>query len=187
MSGELVLRVRVIRDGDLDREIAGIARMTFVRQDGELFVRCAPSSADEVRGALARAGMTSELAEPRARRASLRAAVVRSLAPVRSDALCDTVEVRRPSLGEAVDLVRAMTRDVLRRRDRERRERVRALLRDEDQLLSCRRVLWAEPRVLRAAKVPGARPVVFDRDGVRHAPEVISFASAGQLARWALA
>lgn len=187
MSGDVTLHVEVVRDGDIDREIAALPRITFVRREGELYVVCGTDSAAETRAALARAGLSTDIARLGPRGASLRAAIVRSLAPARSAAVTDTVEIRRPSLGEAVDLVRVMTTDVLRRRERERRERLRALLRDEDRLLSWRRVLWAEPRVLRAAHIPGARPVVFDRDGVERAPEIVSFASRGELARWATA
>src|SRR5207253_2017157 len=115
----------------------------------------------------------------------LRAAIVPSLTPLASPAVVDTVDVRSPGLGEAIDLVRELTGGLFRRRVRERRERTRALLRRDDEVLSWRRVLWAEPGMLRAGRIAGARPVVFDRDGVEHARERVTFACSADVARWA--
>ena len=187
MSDELTLRARVVRGGDLDREIAALPWIGFVRHDGALFIRCAASLAEEVVAALARSGIAAEGAPLRPSRLGLRAAIVPNLFPLASPAIVDTVDVRAPALGEAIDLVRALTGGLLRRRNRERRDRIRALLRCDDQLLSWRRVLWAPPAVLRAAHITGARPVVFDRDGIEHARERITFAGCADVARWASA
>jgi len=187
LSEELTLRARVVRDGDLDREIAGLPWIGFVRHDGALFIRCAASSAEDVVAALARSGIAAEPAPLRPSRPGLRAAIVPNPFPLASPAIVATVEVRSPALGEAIDLVQALTGGLLRRRGRERRDRIRALLRRDDQLLSWRRVLWAPPAVLRAAHIAGARPVVFDGDGVEHAPERVTFAGSANVARWASA
>ena len=180
-----MLRARVVGGGDLDREIAGLPWIGFVRHDGGLFIRCAASLVEDVVAALARSGVAAEAASLRPSRAGLRAAIVANLFPLASPAIVDTVEVRSPALGEAIDLVRSLTGGLLRRRGRERSDRIRGLLRREDQLLSWRRVLWAPPAVLRVAHIPGARPVVFDGDGVEHAPERVTFAGSADVARWA--
>ena len=187
MREERTLRAQVVRLGELDREIADLPWIVFVRQDGSLFVRCPAPLVVEAVAALARAGVETGPSAIDPRSPALRPAIVTSLAPLASRSLVDTVFVRTPPLGEAIDLVRARTRSLFRRRARERRAETRLLLRDEDRMLSWTRVIWADADLLRSGRVPDARPVVFDPGGLGHVREHIAYTRSAELARWAAA
>lgn len=114
---------------------------------------------------------------------TLVAAIASTLEPLdRGNVALDVVSIRPVSVGEATRRLRPSGGLLRRRRDADV-VRCRAVLREADRVLAWRRVLWAERAVLRRG-LPGARPVIFDRDAVHASAERWTFASDERLTRW---
>lgn len=179
----MTFEVRVAARGDVDGAIAELGRARIERSAGRVFVTCEGVPERTAVALLARAGLAATSAAPLLV-PSQRSAIVSHLRPVALDGVHDVLSVRCASLGEAIDLVRAETRDVLGRRAGERRARLALLLHERDRVLLWRRVVHAPFALLRSRAIPGARPIVFDPNGAQHAAERLAFASAGALAAW---
>ena len=179
----MTLELRVVAAGDVDAAIAELREVRLERYGGRLHLTCDRAPTAVVTAVLARAGLHATPVTP-SDAPPLRAAVVGHLDPVGFADARDVVSVRCAPLGEAIDLVRATTRDLFGRRARERRERVASLLHERDRVLLWRRVLYAPSGLLRARRIPGARPLVFDPDGAERAPERPCLASARRLSAW---
>lgn len=179
----MTLELHVVAAGDLDAAIAHLGEVRLERHAGRIHMDCDRAPVTDVIAALARAGLEAMPVTPPAAPA-MRPAVLDHLDPISFAETRDTVSVRCAPLGEAIDLVHAATRDLFGRRARERRERLASLLDERDRLLLWRRVLYAPSALLRARRIPGARPLVFDPDGAARAAERSSFASAGRLSAW---
>jgi len=99
----------------------------------------------------------------------------------------DVVEARPVPLAEASAALLS-PRDLWRTASRDDRDRCRRLLRDEDDVLAWRRIVWCPTRAVRAVAARARlRPVVFDRDGLDRAPFRWTHASDGAIARWLFA
>ena len=179
----MTLELRVAAPGDIDAAVAHLREVRLERHAGRIHIVCDRAPISDVIVALARAGVDATPVVPSAAPA-LRPAVVDHLDPISFAETRDVVSVRCAPLGEAIDLVRAATRDLFGRRAPERRERLASLLQERDRLLLWRRVLYAPSGLLRTSRIPGVRPLVFDPDGAARAPEHPSFASAGRLSAW---
>ena len=179
----MTLELHLASRGDLDAAIADLREVRLERYAGRIHLSCDRASVDDIVATLARAGMESLPVTPPAAPA-MRPAVLDHLAPISFGETRDVLSVRCAPLGEAIDLVRAATRDLFGRRARERRERLASLLQERDRVLLWRRVLYAPSGLLRARRIPGARPLVFDPDGAARAREHLVFASAHLLSAW---
>jgi len=177
-----VLRVEVVARGDVDVALASLGQVRLERRAGQVLLTCPDASL--ATAALARAGLSAAPADQLSAGGPLRTALVSHLDPLRAEDIVDVIHLRCPPLGEAITLVRAATRDLFGRRERERREMIAALLHERDRLIAWRRVIHAPASVLRARRMRGVRPLVFDRDGLAHAGERTVLASRRALAAW---
>jgi len=177
-----VLRVEVVVRGDIDLALASLRQVRLERRAGQVLLMCPDASL--ATAALARAGLSAAPADQLSAGRSLRTALVSHLDPLRAEDIVDVIHLRCPPLGEAITLVRAATRDLFGRRERERREMIAALLHERDRLIAWRRVIHAPASVLRARRMRGVRPLVFDRDGLSYAEERTVLASRRALAAW---
>jgi alkylated DNA nucleotide flippase Atl1 len=181
-----LLRIEGRAPAELDTCLAQLPWARLVRSDAGLHLECAGDAVGRATALLARAGVCGAVTE----RAlpppiDLVPAVMSDLRPVTVAGVVDSVVVR------SLDVAEATSRLLLRGRrialvGRRRRDAggVRAILRSEDHVLAWRRVLWARPSVLRSRQVPGARPVVFDRDAVERSPERFALSRSNELTRW---
>ena len=179
----MTLELHVAAQGDVDAAIAHLCEVRLERHAGRILLSCDRAPVADVIATLARAGVEGMPVPPMAAPA-MRPAVLDHLDRISFTETRDVVSVRCAPLGEAIDVVRGATRDLLGRRARERRERLASLLQERDRLLLWRRVLYAPSGLLRSRRIPGARPLVFDPDGAARAPEHPSFASARRLSAW---
>jgi len=179
----VTLELRVVAPGDLDAAIADLREVHLERRVDRTFITCHRAPVADVIAVLARAGLEcAPTAPPPA--PAMRAALLAHLDRIDFTETREVVSVRCAPLGEAIDLVHAATRDVFGRRARERRERIASLLRESDRVLLWRRILYAPAGLLRSRRIPGARPLVFDPEGIDRARERLSFVSAGRLSAW---
>ena len=179
----MTLELHVVAPGDLDAAIADLREVRLERRAERTFITCDRAPVAAAIAALARAGVEGTPMTPSTAPA-MRAAVLGHLEPIAFAETRDVVSIRCASLGEAIDLVRDATRDLFGRRARERRERIASLLHERDRLLLWRRILYAPSGLLRSRRIPGARPLVFDPEGIDHARERLSLVSAQRLSTW---
>ncbi|HYK97399.1 MAG TPA: hypothetical protein VEU77_03300 [Candidatus Acidoferrales bacterium] len=179
----MTLELHVVASGDLDAAIADLREVRLERRAARTFITCDRAPLASVIAALARAGIEGSPVTPPTARA-MRAAVLGHLDPIVLAETRDVVRIRCVPLGEAIDLVRDATRDLFGRRSRDRRDRIAALLHERDRLLLWRRILYAPSALLRARRIPGARPLVFDPEGADRARERVSLVSARRISTW---
>lgn len=168
---------------DVDRELWSLGRVVFIRGAGRTVAETdAPAAA--VRRAFARSGVGVEESTMVDRPSPpLRPAIATTLEPLGDVAArYDVLTLRPVEAGEASRKLLASSWPLRRRRSRDL-ERCRQVLHDEDRALAWRRVLWAEPRVLRQL-LPHARPVVFDHDAIERCAERWTFARDHAVGRW---
>lgn len=168
---------------DLDSHIAHLGWSRLIRSDGELLLECAAEDAPRAAALLARAGARCLAARPRTVPGDLVPAIVDHLVPVTMPGAIDRVTLRPLDIGEATARVLSARRAIFR--GRREHGGVRTILRGDDRLIAWRRVLWARPSLLRAQRVRGARPIVFDRGALERAAERFANRRAGELTRWA--
>lgn len=171
-------------EGDIDGHLASLQWVRFERRDGYVSLECRAVDAAVVGAMLARAGLRLERAEPRPPVASLRPAIVSHLVAFERADILDVVTIRAASLSEAVSSLAPRHRWPFAARDDGRRKRTRALLRGEDAGYIWRRTLFAPASLLRARRLAGVRPVVFDRTALERGNERIGFALDGALGAW---
>ncbi len=185
MTGNLTYRVRVSGSrGDIDRHVAPLAWVRLERRDGSVYLECRAVDAGVVGAMFARAGIRLEPAEPRLPVASVRPAIVSHLVAFERGDVHDVVTIRAISLGEALSSLAVARRWPFAGRHEDRRDRTRALLRGQDVGYTWRRTLFAPAAVLRARRLAGVRPVVFDRAALERVPERVGFAQDGALGAW---
>ena len=110
-------------------------------------------------------------------------AVARTLGPLGGlPVRCDVVSLRQVSVAQATRSLHRRPR-LPRRSSPHDTARCRAILREEEHVLAWRRIVWAEPSVLRHRR-GGIRPIVFDHDALHRSAERWIFASDGQVERW---
>lgn len=172
---------------DFDACLARLGGGTLTRAAGVTYLATA-GSFEDVERHLALAGVrASHCGGAPTPAAGQRAALALDLAPLESTQLLDVVEVRSIPLGDALSLL-SRRRLPLFRVPQTARIACRKLLREEDQLVAWRRVVWCSLASLRGLRGHlRVRPIVFDRTALqRHAPRW-AYVSSGELARWAFA
>ncbi len=184
MTGAVIVALETAGARDLDGELWSLPPLRLVRLGGATFAELHGATREAAIPAFARAGVGLSptdlvIAPP----AALVAAVATTLEPLaRSVAAYDVLSVRPVSTADATRTLRR-ARGLLRRRGGADLARCRAVLHEEERVLAWRRVLWAEPKVLRRG-LPGVRPVVFDRRAIDRSAERWTFASEARITRW---
>jgi hypothetical protein len=176
------MRVEPLGAGDLDAAVCLLRVARLVRIDAAAFLECPSELASDARVLLARAGVLTGACEPLPELPPhLIPARAEHLEPVVLPGSVDSLALRVLGTGEAADRLRTRRPFGRARFDV---DRVRAVLRGDDQLIAWRRVLWADRRIFRARAPKGIRPVVFDRDAISSGAERWTPAGAGAVGRW---
>jgi len=182
------LRLEAVQRVAFDCRLARLGAGRLTRSEHNTYLET-DRGLDEVTHELALAGVrvTRCLALPGAA-ASFRPAIAFDLTPL-GDGLqgIDVVEVRAVPLSEASAALMRRRLPWLRS-SRRSREACRRLLRDDDTVLSWRRIVWCSVGSLRVARARvRLRPVVFDRDALGGRALQWTYASDGAIERWAFA
>lgn len=182
------LRLEALRCAAFDACLAHLGGGRLTRTDGVTYLET-DLPVDEATYRLALAGVRVMLCQRvPVPAAGLRPAIGLDLTPLdRSVAALDVIEVRSVPLGDA-------SAALMRRRMpwprgvNAARSVCRQLLREEDAVLTWRRVLWCSIASMRDARSRcRIRPVVFDHAALDRHPARWTYAGEGAIERWAFA
>ncbi len=184
MIAALVVALETEGARHVEREVWSLTALRLARSPEAVLAELPDGDRAAATLAFARAGIgVADTARAIAPGRALVAAIASTLEPLdRGTVAYDVVWIRPVSVAEATRRLRRSGGPLRRRRDADL-ARCRAVLREADRVLAWRRVLWAEPAVLRRG-LRDARPVVFDRDAVHASSERWTFASDERLTRW---
>ncbi|CAN5177916.1 hypothetical protein BH18CHL2_BH18CHL2_05750 [soil metagenome] len=181
-------RVRGTPVCDLDLAVARVSILKLVKSDTALWMSFARESRADVIREMALCGLDLVAGDAPATGADLVPALARSLAPLETPRLIETVVLRRVPL--AIATAKLLERRWLpgfRSPNERQRKRCRDLLHDEDAILTWERRGWLPRQAFRNRDVRRVfRPILFDRRAlfeVRLGGEVL--ASEASVTRWA--
>jgi hypothetical protein len=184
---ETSLRLEALRCAAFDSCLAHLGGGRLTRVDGATYLESLHLEEATYRLALAGVRVTRCERVP-APAAGLRPAIGLDLTPLdRSVAALDVIEVRSVSLSDASATLMRRRMPWLRAANAARIA-CRQLLREEDAVLTWRRVLWCSIASLRDARSRcRIRPIVFDHAALDRHPPRWTYAGEGAIERWAFA
>ena len=181
-----VLRFEPVAVSRFDEQLVSLAWTRLTRVDQAIVLECRDDDRMAAHVGLLRAGARVIAVDevvpvpPRSIPATLS-----DLTPLHCDGVADTIVVRPLADREASEILWRGNRRWLIRRQRDRGA-LRAVLRGSDRSFAWRRLVWARPATLRSRALRGARPLIFDRDGVERGSEGFALASQDRLTAWVM-